>query len=182
MSRSGWRSVALVSEMKRRDRSGKQSHGMTMLEVLIAILLFAVFTGVFVMVTELMAAMMSSDQSARSSGECSSPPLDRACIEVVFDDLVDTLQESTFSLEVLRESMHKCERSARQLFNLNYDQFWPDDYEICIYDYGSENPAFAEDLNSRKPGLYLLQAQPKRPSPLKRPVQRLFCRPSAYCL
>jgi hypothetical protein len=111
--------------------------------------------------------------------------MDRACIEVVFDDLVPTLQNPTFSLVGLRASMRQCKPSAGQLFNLNFDQIpvapWPADYEICIYDYGSENQAFVEDLNSGNPGLYLLQAQPISPSPLRRPVQRLFCRPSAYC-
>jgi prepilin-type N-terminal cleavage/methylation domain-containing protein len=161
------------------------AQGMTLLEVLIAIMLFAVFTGVTVMVTELMAAMLSSDQKGGAARECGSPPLDRACIDLFFDELVETLQEPTFSVVDLRKAVRQCGPSAAQLLNLSFVQIpvapWPSDYEICLYDYGSVNSAFLEDLTAGRPGLYLLQAQPLAPSPMKRPVQRLFCRPRTLC-
>jgi prepilin-type N-terminal cleavage/methylation domain-containing protein len=173
----------VMSPWRRPVRHGQL--GMTMLEVLIAIMLFAVFSGVMVMVSELIAAMLSSDQKSATPLECGATPTDRACVELFFDDLVETLEQPTFSLANLRAALRQCKPSAGQLLNLNYDQIpaavWPEGYEICLYDYGSVNSRFIEDLSTDKPGLYLLQAQPVVRSPLKAPVQRLFCRPRSLC-
>lgn len=158
---------------------------MTLLEVLIAIMLFAVFTGVTVMVSELMAAMLTSDQKTTVVSECGSPPLDRACIDVYLDQLTATLQDPTFPRSKIWTAMRQCKDNPLLLFDLEFSQMpqasWPGDYALCVYDYGSENGAFIEDLSAGRPGLYLLQAQPLVASPMKRPVQRLFCRPRTLC-
>lgn len=168
---------------------GSQRHkakGMTLLEVLIAVMLFAVFTGVMTMVTELMAAMMSSDQKTTAATECGSPPLDRICIDLVLDDLTVTLQSPTFSVSNLQKSLlEECKPTAGELLKLDFDQIpassWPTGYDFCIYSYGAKNSSFIEDLSAGRPGLYLLHAQPTSRSPLKQPVQRLVCRPRTLC-
>lgn len=162
-----------------------ESSGMTLLEVLIAITLFTVFTAVTVMVSELMAAMLSSDQKSTVVSECGSPPIDRACVELYFDNLVSTLEDPTTAKSKIWTHMRQCKQNPAVLFDLDFAQIpkapWPSDYDVCIYDYGSQNSSFIEDLSAGRPGLYLLQARPVVASPLKRPVQRLFCRPSILC-
>jgi hypothetical protein len=173
------RRVVPISQCRR------SAAGMTFLEVMIAILLFAMFTGVTVMVTELMAAMVSRDSIQTGAQECGVAPVDRACLEQFLDELVGTLEQPVFPPAKLLAGLRQCKPTAEQLLDLSLAEIpvapWPPGYTVCLYDYGSVNPAYGEDLESERPGLYLLQAQPVQSSPLRQPVQRLFCRPRLLC-
>lgn len=160
--------------------------GMTLIEVLIAVLLFAVFSGIFLTVTELMTSVMASYEAPEGAAECSGFGEDRACIELYFDELVKILESSAFPGNVASSD---CGRSPPALLSkvLNEKEvnhlsgyIWPANYDICFNAY----PDITENANALQPGLYLLQAQPKQSSPLNsamKPVQRIFCRPSYLC-
>ena len=162
--------------------------GMTLIEVLIAILLFAVFSGIFLTVTELMTSVMASYEAPEGASECSGFGEDRACIELYFDELVKILESSAFPGNVASSD---CDLSPTALLSkvLNEKEvnhlngyIWPANYEICFNAYSdlTENA----NANALQPGLYLLQAQPKPSTPLNsalKPVQRVFCRPSYLC-
>jgi len=66
---------------------------MTFLEVLIAIALFAVFSASFLMVIEMLAALLPAANSPAQADGCDGPGLELACINVAFDQLVPELEK-----------------------------------------------------------------------------------------
>lgn len=160
--------------------------GMTLIEVLIAVLLFAVFSGIFLTVTELMTSVMASYEAPEGASECSGFGEDRACIELYFDELVKIMESSAFPGNVASPD---CDRRPTALLSkvLNEKEvshlsgyIWPANYVICLKAY----PRLVENVSGERPGLYLLQAQPDPSTPLNsalKPVQRIFCRPSYLC-
>jgi len=176
----------LHSKIGSGNKWNPKAAGMTLIEVLIAVLLFAVFSGIFLTVTELMTSVMAAYEAPEGAAECSGFGEDRACIELYFDELVKILESSAFPGNV---SSSDCDRSPTALLSkvLNEKEvnhlngyIWPANYDICFNAY----PDLTENANALKPGLYLLQAQPKPSTPLNsalKPVQRVFCRPSYLC-
>lgn len=175
-----------------------RSPGMSLVELLIAILLFAVFSGIFVVVTEYTISLSLSDQPSKVGAECMGAGEDRACIELYFDTLVQSLESSAYPAAsgsdfyaAARgiEGKSQCAGTPEALFPdllaaEKPDLTWPIDYTICIYAY--ESPLIQEKLDAtpQRPGLYLLQAQPSealRIVATRKPVQRLFCRPRYLC-
>lgn len=174
------------------------SLGMSLVELLIAILLFAIFSGIFVIVTEYTTSLSLSDQPSKVGAECMGAGEDRACIELYFDSLVQSLESSAFPAGSGSEfyaaargldGKSQCAGTPEALFpdllaSERPDLTWPVDYTICIYAY--ESPLIQENLDAtpQRPGLYLLQAQPSEALRLvatRKPVQRLFCRPRYLC-
>ena len=177
------------------------SAGMSLIEVLIAILLFAVFSGIFVVVTEYTTSLSLADQPSKVGAECMGAGEDRACIELYFDALVDTLSSSAFPAKDgsdfyniargLNGNSH-CAATPAELFPepvlLPAERpglTWPVDYDVCIYSYDSSLVREDLGLAPQRPGLYLLQANPSESLKLvstRKPVQRLFCRPRHLCV
>jgi prepilin-type N-terminal cleavage/methylation domain-containing protein len=179
----------------------RQAEGMTMIEVLIAILLFAVFSGIFVVVTEFATSLAVTDQPSAVGAECMGSGEDRACIELYFDQLVDALEASTYPAapgselyDVSRglSGKNQCSMSPESLLAelLPAEKpalTWPKDYNICLYAYDGSLSVIQEDLSASppRPGLYMLQANPSpslQASSTRKPVQRLFCRPRYLCV
>jgi len=172
-----------------------------MIEVLIAILLFAVFSGIFVVVTEFTTSLAVADQPSVVGAGCMGSGEDRACIELYFDQLVDVLEASTYPAgpgsefyDISRglSGKNQCAMSPESLLAdlLPAEKpalTWPQDYDICVYAYEGSLSVIREDLSasSPSPGLYMLQANPSsslQASSTRKPVQRLFCRPRYLCV
>lgn len=179
----------------------RQAEGMTMIEVLIAILLFAVFSGIFVVVTEFTTSLSVADQPSAVGAECMGSGEDRACIELYFDQLVDALEASTYpagpgselyNVSRALSGKNQCAMSPENLLaellpGEKPALTWPKDYNVCLYAYEGSLSVIQEDLSASppRPGLYMLQANPSaslQASATRRPVQRLFCRPRYLCV
>lgn len=179
----------------------RHTHGMTMIEVLIAILLFAVFSGVFVVVTEFTTSLAVADQPSAVGAECMGSGEDRACIELYFDQLVDALEASTYpagpgsELYNVSRGLSGKNQCAMSPDSLLADLLpaekpaltWSKDYNICLFAYDGSLSVIQEDLSVSppRPGLYMLQANPSsslQASSTRKPVQRLFCRPRYLCV
>ncbi|MBM5796971.1 MAG: prepilin-type N-terminal cleavage/methylation domain-containing protein [Cyanobacteria bacterium K_Offshore_0m_m2_072] len=152
--------------------------GMTFLEVLIAIALFAVFSASFLMVTEMLAALLPAANSPAQADGCDGPGLELACINVAFDQLVPELEKDLEVSTVCPSSINSMPGSA--------GLSWPEAYDVCVYKY--PGPGLDEQAGSAgsppRPGLYLLQAQAKPGDSAfwRVPVQRVFCRPYHLCV
>lgn len=168
--------------------------GMALIELLISIMLFAVFGGIFAVVTEITSSLAVADQPSSLGTECMGVGEDRACIELYFDRLVEDLESSAFPASaghLFHDVSHKlngksqCAPTPKALLAFEIPSLaWPVGYEICIYAYNSS--VIKEDLSAspQTPGLYLLQASPSESLPsgsTRQPVQRLFCRPRYLC-
>lgn len=152
-----------------RNLAPKAQSGMTLLEVLIAVLLFAVFSGVFMTVTEMLGVLVPASKAPLGDASCNGPALEASCINIAFDQLV-------LFLEKADNLSNGCKPNPKAI-DATFSGGWPDDYQICIYPYQGlpESP-------QKKPGLFLLQAEATEPAFWRKPVQRLFCRPYHLCV
>lgn len=155
------------------------SNGMTFLEVLIAILLFAVFTATFLMVTEMIGALIpaTGKLSAEDDRSCIGEGLEAACINASFDKIISYLEVEPDIKEACYSSLSSLLPAVSGISDLP----WPYTYEACIYSYLKSSESGESDA---APGLYLLQAQALTSyrSFSRSPVQRVFCWPYHLCI
>ena len=170
----------------------KRSNGMTLLEVLIAIMLFAVFTGVFLTVTEMLSVLIPPSNTPLGDQSCNGAALELSCINIAFDQIIPILEKDNDNIingESTDKIMLGCSRDAgsipavaKEVAKKSLVLDWPDEYKVCIYNYDrleeKEPPVDPFPL----PGLYLLQAEPTKQVFWRKPVQRLFCRPYHLCI
>ena len=154
--------------------------GMTLLEVLIAILLFAVFSGTFLVVTEMIAQLFPRDKAPLADNSCNGPSLEAACINLTFDAIVPALElydplDTDISAEYA--SINQMDFAGIADSGLA----WPDSYRLEIIQYPYLRQSAASEQSPSKPGLYLLQATPTNPAFWRKPIQRVFCRPYHVC-
>ena len=164
-----------------------QSSGMTLLEVLIAVLLFAVFAGTFLMVTEMVGQLLPAEQAPVGDGSCNGPAFEESCVNIAFDVMVPYLEKSQpddllAEIDVLREyeSLDDVEFAGIRDLQLA----WPDAYRLEILQWSGLSQAAFTDQYPSRPGLYLLQATPKPEQSAfwRKPIQRVFCRPYHRCV
>ena len=147
--------------------------GMTLLEVLIAILLFAVFSGVFLTVTEMLGVLIPIGKPPLTADSCNGSALELACINIAFDELIPFIEKNDDPL------LDNCYANPKAI-NSSISAAWPDDYRVCIYPYPDlKNSSSPQDP---KPGIFLLQAEPTEQAFWRRPVQRVFCNPYHLCV
>jgi len=172
--------------------SGRFDHGMTLIEVLISILLFAVFMGNFLLVAEIMSQWMPSGQPSSGSSaasSCDSPQLETACVEVALDSAVPSLQSYYDKNKpddfIPIEGVYGSPAELPLGDSASADMAWPEDYKIKISSFSRlvEKPTSGSpSWDSSRPGLYLIAAYPRTPAYWRKPVVRLFCRPYHRCV
>lgn len=154
----------------------KRSNGMTLLEVLIAIMLFTVFTGVFLTVTEMLSVLVPPTNAPLGDQSCNGSGLELSCINIAFDQIIPILEKDSDKPSGCFPTAGLIPAVAQKSIVID----WPDDYKVCIYEY--DNLAEQEPPAAPLPGLYLLQAEPTKQVFWRKPVQRLFCRPYHLCI
>ena len=169
-------SPLLSTSAKRKRNEG----GMTLLEVLIAILLFAVFSGTFLVVTEMIAQLFPRDKAPLADNSCNGPSLEAACINLTFDAIVPALElydplDTDISAEYASINQMDFAGIADSALT------WPDSYRLEIIQYPYLQQSAASEQSPSKPGLYLLQATPTNRAFWRKPIQRVFCRPYHVC-
>ena len=182
-----------------------------MLELLLAITMLMVFTGVVAAVMEVTLRFMGEAEcpvdvsgvrrcnDENTEDVANGVLIDRQRIEVLFDQLEPVL---------VQPGIHRSriEAISGALGDLPFEpactpeektSFWaatvpevpvltfPRGYHICLWRTGLRE-ASMEDLldpgnSSATPGLYVLQALPTQLNASTLPVRRLFCRPRPFC-
>ena len=180
--------------------------GMTMLEMMLAVLLFAVFMGVFLTVTELTAQLMRGVEGGRPASDLAlarsitrqqltSLASELTSLDSVEADLTNTfvggancLLDSNSDLSQGRTSWFLPTRSVS---GLPQQQQWTiQRKQLARVDQPAAMPgsvervclyptAYEETVN--QPGLYVLQAEPLKSGPLAQPLRLLLCRPDYLC-
>ena len=156
--------------------------GMTLLEMLLAMSMLVVFTGVVVMVME-----FTNRFFLEAEGNGKGVLIEHAEIQMTMDRLVEVLsqpgvthtQVKNFSSSYSANLPSTCVVSGGDIalaWNLPIPStsLTPDGYSLCLW---STKPL--ED--SSNPGIYVLQALPDSLSPSKLPTRRIFCRPRHLC-
>lgn len=160
---------------------GQQSSGMTLIEVLIAVLLFAVFSGTFLMVTEMISQLLPAEQAPAGERSCNGPALEESCVNIAFDAIVPYLEKYDPSQVDISGDYASPNQLAFAGIN-DLQLAWPDGYRLEILQWSDLPQAAATDDQVSRPGLYLLQATPVSAAFWRRPIQRLFCRPYHRCV
>lgn len=158
--------------------------GMTLLEMLFAMVMITTFTGVVVVVMEF-ANRFFVDSEGNGNGVL----VEHAELQIDMDRLVEVLSQSAIPLSDIKNfsSVYipslplppTCVRPG-QNFAVRWNLPIPkmvlttDGYSLCLW---STSPA--ETPSS--PGVYVLQAVPDKISASKLPTRRIFCRPRHLC-
>ena len=190
--------------MRCSKRQQDGSDGMSLLEMVVAMLMLVMFTGVVVTVLEITARFAGEVQGdvTTSNGVL----IDHQEIQTAFDSLVDVLSQPGLS-QVRLEGNVPGKVQIAYPSTADPDQacapagsnplaFWglsgpvldfPSSYRICLWQTGLAE-ASMESLvspdwpsNNAKPGIYVLQALPERADAATLPTRRVFCRPRPFC-
>ena len=188
--------------VRRPERADQR--GMTVLEMLVAVLMLVVFTGVVAMVMEFTFRFLGAAESGeRNEFEVSNGVLiDHQELQLAMDQLVDVLSQPGITKEWLDGEV-----TGKAQIAFDPDQVdpivacpaadpvtqWglpmpslslPPGYRLCLWKttaLESSQAALLADDQGAKPGIYLLQALPERLSDSTLPTRRLFCRPRPFC-
>ena len=185
--------------------------GMSVLELLLAVTMMMVFTGVVVAVMEVTLRFMGEAEcpvdvsgvrrcnDENTEDVANGVLIDRQQIELLFDQLEPVLvQPGIHRSRIEAISGVLGDPPAQPACTPNETtSFWaatvpelpvltfPRGYHICLWRTGLPE-ASMEDLqtpgnSSATPGLYVLQALPTQLNASTLPVRRLFCRPRPFC-
>lgn len=176
---------------------------MSLLEMLVALSMLVVFTGVVVMVMEFTNRFFVDLEGEKREDTSGNPVwgkgvlVEHAEIQIVMDRLVEVLSQSgvssqvqTFSSSYLSPTPPTCVGSVefddgdlKPYFAADIADAWnlpipairlPRGYSLCLW---STNPPESASM----PGVYVLQALPDKVSASKLPTRRIFCRPRHLC-
>jgi len=166
-----------------RAATGRSLHsaGMTLLEVLIAVLLFAIFSGTFLMVTEMIGQLLPADKATAEGSSCNGPALEEACVNIAFDFMIPYLEK--YDPNVVNIGGEYASPNQVAVGGISELQLaWPDSYRLEILQWPVLPQTLAQADRPSLPGLYLLQATPVSSTFWRKPIQRLFCRPYHRCV
>jgi len=187
-----------MKKMRYSNAASKQT-GVSVVELVVAVALFATFMGVFVAVTEVMGRY-SIDGGQHAEGEpARSLLLDQHYLQQAMDDLVELLSQPALSSSSIQQIVSPSPGSAG-VGNCSSDPIndWglpgsslrerhpqlPVEYQFCIYSTSlveaSESDLLA-DAPQAKPGIYVITAIPEQVSINAQPMRRIFCRPKPFC-
>ena len=184
-------------------RAPMDHQGMTLLEMLLAVLMLVVFTGVVAMVMEFTFRFLGAAESGEKNDlEVSNGVLiDHQEIHLAMDQLVEILvqpgitksrldgdepgfPQMAFAFDVAPQLACIAADPASQWGAPFPNIALPPGYRLCLWKTSLVESSM-EDLiaeaEGAKPGIYLLQALPEELSASKLPTRRLFCRPRLFC-
>ena len=185
----------------------KTAAGMTLLEILLAVIMLSMFTGVVATVMEFTYRFMGEAEPGAGSpgGQVKDGVLiDHQKIHLVMDQLVDILQQPGISKERLDGTLKGFDKIAFDLTTkpgeactgTNPTRAWrlpnsgspltlPEGYKLCLWKTSQTEPSlnFLLDPKNKNPkgGIYILQALPDQLKASALPVRRMFCRPRPFC-
>lgn len=193
--------VMLLAPHMDFNKVRRREAGMTVLEMLIALLMLVVFTGVVAMVMEFTLRFLGAAEAGERNefGVTNGVLIDHQEIQLSMDLLVEMLSQPGISKQRLDGQVLGQQRIA---FDPAKDDprvacvaadpvgQWglpmqkvslPAGYRLCLWTTTALEPSFTALLAGAKPGIYLLQALPEELSAATLPTRRLFCRPRSFC-
>ena len=167
--------------------------GMSLIELLVALTMLVIFTGVVASVMQFTVRFFSLAESGdRNQFNVSNGVLiDHQQIQVAMDELVETLSQPGISVNSIAfpQSVQPNLACPAALpvtqWGLPMQEVsLPPGYRLCLW----KTTAVESSMNAllagapgANPGIYLLQALPERLSSTSLPTRRLFCRPRPFC-
>ena len=170
------------------QKRNSKNEGMTLPELVLAVLMLAAFTGITVMVTAYISRFFQPlNEEAReeyisAEKEFSDKLNDHAQINKTIDSIIDILSEpgidKSFIINLECTSLPSLEWNIPSIDTTAI----PKSYKICIKSTSLSESNYSELSNGGKPGIYILYSKPENGvSVNSTPVRRIFCRPKPFC-
>ena len=165
------------------------NEGMTLPELVLAILMLTAFTAVTVMVTQFTSRFFqplneeAKEEYISSNKELSDMLNDHSQINSAFDSIIEILSEpgidKNFILNLECTSLPSLEWGIPSIDT----EAIPTSYKICIKPTSLSESSYTELANAEgKPGIYILFSKPENGVSVNAtPVRRIFCRPKPFC-
>ena len=163
--------------------------GMTLPELVLAILMLTAFTAVTVLVTEFTSRFFqplneeAKEEFITSNKELSDMLNDHSQINSAFDSIIEILAEpgidKNFILNLECTSLPSLEWGIPSIDT----KAIPKSYKICIKPTSLSESNYTQLANAEgKPGIYILFSKPENGVSVNAtPVRRIFCRPKPFC-
>ena len=163
--------------------------GMTLPELVLAILMLTAFTAVTVLVTEFTSRFFqplneeAKEEFITSNKELSDMLNDHSQINSAFDSIIEILAEpgidKNFILNLECTSLPSLEWGIPSIDT----KAIPKSYKICIKPTSLSESNYKQLANAEgKPGIYILYSKPENGVSVNAtPVRRIFCRPKPFC-
>ena len=180
--------------------------GMTVLELLLAITMLLVFTGVVVMVSSTIIRFITPISSGSGSGAARSNGLlvDQKELRTTMLNLVSVLEQPGISREELlgiggssSAIAYAQSTDPEQACVINPASSWdnlplslvnvaqlPPGYRMCLWTTSIQESSLQRLLDEdteAQPGIYVIQALPEELTTSHLPIRLLFCRPKPFC-
>ena len=163
--------------------------GMTLPELVLAILMLTAFTAVTVLVTEFTSRFFqplneeAKEEFISSGKELKDILNDQTQINNAFDSIIEILSEPGIKKDFFLNL--ECTSSPSQEWNIpSIDtKAIPRSYKICLKSTSLSESSYTELANGTgKPGIYILYSKPDNGvSANATPIRRIFCRPKPFC-
>ena len=163
--------------------------GMTLPELVLAVLMLTAFTGVTVMVTEFTARFFqplneeAKEEYISSEKELSDVLNHHSQLNSAFDSIIEILSEpgidKNFVLNLKCTSLPSLEWGIPSIDT----KAIPKSYKICIKPTTLAESNYSQLANAEgNPGIYILYSKPEYGVSVNAtPVRRIFCRPKPFC-
>ena len=163
--------------------------GMTLPELILAILMLSAFTAVTVLVTEFTSRFFqplneeAKEEFITSNKELNDILNDHSQINSAFDSIIEILSEPgidrNFILNLECTSLPSLEWGIPSIDT----KAIPKSYKICIKPTSLAESNYTQLANAEgKPGIYILFSKPENGVSVNAtPVRRIFCRPKPFC-
>ena len=169
----------------------KKNHnqGMTLPELILAVLMLTAFTGITVMVTEFTSRFFqplnqeAKEENISSNEEQSNMLNDHSQINNSIDSIIEILSEpgidKNFILNLKCTSLPSLEWDIPSIDT----KAIPKSYKICIKSTSLAESDYLQLANAEgKPGIYILYSKPVQGVSVNAtPIRRIFCRPKPFC-
>ena len=166
-----------------------KSEGMTLPELVLAVLMLAAFTGITVMVTAYISRFFQPlNEEAReeyisAEKELSDKLNDHAQINKTIDSIIEIFSEpgidKSFITNLECTSLPSLEWNIPSIDT----KAIPKSYKICIKPTSLSESSYSQLSNGEgKPGIYILYSKPENGVSVNAtPIRRIFCRPKLFC-
>ena len=163
--------------------------GMTLPELILAVLMLTAFTGITVMVTAYTSRFFqplneeAKEEYISSNKELSDKLNDHNQINKALDSVIEILSEPgidrSFILNLKCTSLPSLEWNIPSIDT----EAIPKSYKICIKPTSLSESNYSTLANDEgKPGIYILYSKPENGISVNSiPIRRIFCRPKPFC-
>ena len=178
--------------MKFLQRRQQVPSGMSLLEMVIAMAMLLLFTGVVATVLSFTQQFFRQSETLNGSNTLLSSRgsngllVDQHQLQLVMDQLIGQLQQAGWS----KDAIEAIATDPQNQCSLNPVVDWglmgtslslPPRYQICLRTTSLSEPSLDALLAGDPPGIYVLQALPNELDASTLPSRQLFCRPRPFC-